>query len=392
MEKRIKRRVLLLVIALAFVLAIPAAASSETKNVGITYRAIKLVVDGKEITPADRAAAGALGLSVDWVEDTSTVVLNSGGQVKTGSGAPAATKADKSIRIIYRDIKITIDGKEITPADASGTPVEPFIYDGTTYLPVRAVASALGVQVDWDAETSTVYLGERPKATQWLLKTETDYYMDGSVYYVETYTYDRLGRLTAIDTHYPEYPYEDSKITRSYDAAGNMISENYGDSYSQFAYDGNGNMISDKYYYDDDQVEWRYTYDAAGRHIMTTTLYGGETVGKTTHTYDARGDKIKTVDIKYGETVETRYTYTYNESGRLENAGYTDSSSGYEYGMYFVYTYDGSERLTVTHEYWVEDNAKEYYNTSRYSYDENGNLSRMDYDSGWTVYTYIAMG
>ena len=53
MEKRIKRRVLLLVIALAFVLAIPAAASSETKNVGITYRAIKLVVDVKEITPAD---------------------------------------------------------------------------------------------------------------------------------------------------------------------------------------------------------------------------------------------------------------------------------------------------------------------------------------------------
>lgn len=37
-------------------------------------------------------------------------------------------------------LKITLDGKEITPTDANGAAVEPFAISGTTYLPVRAVA------------------------------------------------------------------------------------------------------------------------------------------------------------------------------------------------------------------------------------------------------------
>lgn len=62
----------------------------------------------------------------------------------------------------YNDIKICVDGTYITPKDANGNMVEPFIIDGTTYLPVRAVASALGKAVQWDGKTSTVFLGERP--------------------------------------------------------------------------------------------------------------------------------------------------------------------------------------------------------------------------------------
>ena len=42
----------------------------------------------------------------------------------------------------YSDIKITLDGEELIPSDANGNYVEPFIIDGTTYLPVRGIASA----------------------------------------------------------------------------------------------------------------------------------------------------------------------------------------------------------------------------------------------------------
>lgn len=73
-----------------------------------------------------------------------------------------AAVLDKTININYRDIKICVDGKEITPTDASGNPVEPFISEGTTYLPVRAVASAFNKEVSWDGETNTVYLGKQP--------------------------------------------------------------------------------------------------------------------------------------------------------------------------------------------------------------------------------------
>lgn len=58
----------------------------------------------------------------------------------------------------YNDIKITLDGQEITPLDANGNSVEPFIIDGTTYLPVRGIASALGLDVNWDQTTKTVQL------------------------------------------------------------------------------------------------------------------------------------------------------------------------------------------------------------------------------------------
>ena len=39
---------------------------------------------------------------------------------------------------------------------------EPFIYNGTTYLPIRAVGEAVGKQVSWDGRTNTVYLGDSP--------------------------------------------------------------------------------------------------------------------------------------------------------------------------------------------------------------------------------------
>ena len=44
--------------------------------------------------------------------------------------------------------------------DANGQKVIPITYNGTTYLPVRAVSNMLGVKVDWDQETQTVLLGE----------------------------------------------------------------------------------------------------------------------------------------------------------------------------------------------------------------------------------------
>ncbi|MCD8049703.1 MAG: RICIN domain-containing protein [Clostridia bacterium] len=59
------------------------------------------------------------------------------------------------------DITIVVDGVTIEPVDVNGNAVEPFIEDGTTYLPVRAVAEALGLSIDWDNDTRTVVIGEK---------------------------------------------------------------------------------------------------------------------------------------------------------------------------------------------------------------------------------------
>lgn len=70
------------------------------------------------------------------------------------------------IEAVYNDIKIVVDGQQITPTDGNGKVVEPFISYGTTYLPVRAVANAFGKEVDWDGETNTVTIGA--KSFDWL--------------------------------------------------------------------------------------------------------------------------------------------------------------------------------------------------------------------------------
>lgn len=58
----------------------------------------------------------------------------------------------------YNDIKIVVDGKTITPKTANGAVVEPFAIDGTTYLPVRAISTALDMGVDWDSSTKSVMI------------------------------------------------------------------------------------------------------------------------------------------------------------------------------------------------------------------------------------------
>lgn len=73
--------------------------------------------------------------------------------------ALAANTVYKNIRVQYCGIKLMVNGAPVTPKDANGSTVEPFIYNGTTYLPVRAVGNALGQDVSWNGNTKTVYIG-----------------------------------------------------------------------------------------------------------------------------------------------------------------------------------------------------------------------------------------
>lgn len=69
-----------------------------------------------------------------------------------------ATNGSITKELFYQDIKITLNGNPIIPRDAQGNTVEPFTIDGTTYLPVRGIADALGLGVEWDGNTNTVIL------------------------------------------------------------------------------------------------------------------------------------------------------------------------------------------------------------------------------------------
>lgn len=76
----------------------------------------------------------------------------------------AATVGKVTKELEYRDISVTLDGKKLDLKDAKGNPVEPFMFEGTNYLPVRALAESLGLKVSWNGKTSTVVL-ETPSNT-----------------------------------------------------------------------------------------------------------------------------------------------------------------------------------------------------------------------------------
>ncbi|WP_028549318.1 DL-endopeptidase inhibitor IseA family protein [Paenibacillus sp. UNC451MF] len=69
----------------------------------------------------------------------------------------------QTISAAYSNIKLYVNGQQIIPKDSDGVVVEPFIYDGTTYLPVRAVAEALKQTVNWDQASNSIYIGRAPE-------------------------------------------------------------------------------------------------------------------------------------------------------------------------------------------------------------------------------------
>ena len=69
-----------------------------------------------------------------------------------------------NIDVTMGGIKVYWDGIEKTLTDAKGNKVEPMIYEGTTYVPLRAMANLMGKEIDWDQQNMAVIVGEKPVA------------------------------------------------------------------------------------------------------------------------------------------------------------------------------------------------------------------------------------
>lgn len=58
----------------------------------------------------------------------------------------------QTIQAIFGRVKLVVDGKAVDK--------ETLLYNGTTYVPLRAAAEALGKEVNYDVATQTAYIGE----------------------------------------------------------------------------------------------------------------------------------------------------------------------------------------------------------------------------------------
>lgn len=74
------------------------------------------------------------------------------GSAITGTAAYAS---GVQIEVFFRPLTYLFDGVEKTPTEGSG-----FIYEGSTYVPIRFVSEALGKEVGWDEATGTITVDE----------------------------------------------------------------------------------------------------------------------------------------------------------------------------------------------------------------------------------------
>ncbi|MCX7923439.1 MAG: extracellular solute-binding protein [Clostridia bacterium] len=78
----------------------------------------------------------------------------------TGFAAPVY----KTITATFNNIKIYADGTLIQLKDSKGNNIEPFMYNGITYVPLETMGQAFKKPVQWDSKTNSIYIGNKTKA------------------------------------------------------------------------------------------------------------------------------------------------------------------------------------------------------------------------------------
>lgn len=66
----------------------------------------------------------------------------------------------QKIKILLKgdNVRIILDGQEITSTDTYGNIVDSFILNGSTYVPIRVVSRAFNKFVEWDADAKQVVM------------------------------------------------------------------------------------------------------------------------------------------------------------------------------------------------------------------------------------------
>ena len=163
-----------LVMIAAMAMPVMAAAEYETARLRPDFT---IVIDGEEMNfkRADgsaafalvyedstylplRAIGEALGRNVNWDEKTKTITLEGKRTAKDSSNKAVEGTAKNVTVQVRNDFTIVIDGKEQTFKTSAGKAIYPLLYDGSTYLPLRAIGQIMGKDVNWDNDTKTVTL------------------------------------------------------------------------------------------------------------------------------------------------------------------------------------------------------------------------------------------
>lgn len=301
-------------------MAMPALAATEYETAKLRPD-FTIVIDGEEMNfkRADgsaafalvyedvtylplRAIGEALGRNVNWDEATKTVTLE-GERTTKDSSNKYVEGEKKNVKVQVRDdFTIVIDGKEQTFQTSAGKAIYPLLYDGSTYLPLRAIGQIMGKDVDWDNDTKTVTLtsdgytvtdadsfGKKDKDTV----TDADTFKDS-----DKVTGTDIGLAEAKKIALKDAGLKESKVT--------FVT-------AKADYDDGRKVYDVEFYYDD--VEYDYEIDAKTGKIVDfdKDFEGKKTVAKeetkkTTSTTEITAEKAKEIALKHAGLKESEVT------------------------------------------------------------------------------------
>jgi len=189
---------------------------------------------------------------------------------------------------------------------------------------------------------------------------------------IATSTFDLRGRETAVN-----WSDATPDITRSFDAAGRLLTSSNGLSTSSYTYDIAGQQLTETQHLHGiaptlPAYTISYTWDLDGRND-TVTYPGGTVVSRT---YTPRG-QVET--ISEGEPPPL-VSYGYNPAG-------TRANKSLENGTVTTYSYDAAHQMTA-----LSHHHGSAFQTRAYLYNSVGSRSAMQVDGGtWDVYGFDAV-
>lgn len=399
--KLFRNTVLSLVMAGA--LALPAWAA-ESQTAMISYAGIRMVIDGDTIVPKDadgnpaepflyqdttylpvRALANALGLTVQWDATDGTIRLKQGTFLPRQVGNPPISRGARQAVLTFQEPKLELNGRPLTLKTENGQSVQAILYGDTTYLPLRPLANALGLTVQWEAETNTVYVGE---PVRYLLSRKSQRTQDGNASSTTEYRYDDAGRTLSVMTQ--DQLGQQTISAYTYDEQGHCATADYTDSQGQTThteytceFDQNGNCVRETATTDSgSQTVTTRTYDSHGNCVSEIRVNPSGEEESYGRTYDNYGDLISQRHVTELKTITE--TYTYNDARQIS-----------------LYQYQLNSSLTLTVRYEFNDNGQAVRSimekddgsslVTEYSYDIHGNLIASSNEQIETTYTYQAV-
>lgn len=88
-------------------------------------------------------------------------------------------------------VTVYMNGEKLDMTDVNGNPVSAFIYNGTTYLPARAISEANGKDVEWDGEAKSVYIKDKTN----LNTSDTEQKEAATVYFTKDISSEALVKI-----------------------------------------------------------------------------------------------------------------------------------------------------------------------------------------------------